>query len=250
MTSIALLFGINYIGFGEESGELKGCVNDVRNMTNFLTHKAHFDVVEQYTDEDDPTSVTGRAIIDKLEKLTKMSQEGNVDRVWVHYSGHGGGIRDRNGDERDGQDECILPVDYRTGGVITDDMLSAIIRQFHERTIVTMVFDCCHSGTIADLAYTYSGSKISVNNFAARCGADVCVISGCMDDQTAADAFNVRGRGVFSGAMSSCLLEAMASENNILKCIVLLRQKLASKKYTQHAVISSSRQIDSERALY
>ena len=244
MSSVAVLFGINYVGFGLDHGELRGCVNDVRNMARYLKEKARFDVVEQYTDEDDPAEVTGRAIVERLTDLARRTRSGEVDRVWVHYSGHGCGIRDRNGDEWDGQDECILPVDYRTKGVVTDDVLNRIVREFDGRAKVTMVFDCCHSGTIADLKYSYAGTSVMQNNFARTCAADVCLISGCTDDQTSADAFNVRGMGAFTGAMSSCLLDALASTAKTIECMRLVTRALKEKGFRQTARLSSSREVD------
>lgn len=37
-------------------------------------------------------------------------------------SGHGSQVKDRDGDEVDGFDEVILPVDFRKAGIITDDV--------------------------------------------------------------------------------------------------------------------------------
>lgn len=34
------------------------------------------------------------------------------DAVFTHYSGHGGKLRDDDGDEKDGYDETLVPVDY------------------------------------------------------------------------------------------------------------------------------------------
>ena len=35
---------------------------------------------------------------------------------WLKPSGHGGQTKDLDGDEEDGMDETILPVDYKTAG--------------------------------------------------------------------------------------------------------------------------------------
>ena len=47
-----------------------------------------------------------------------------TDSLFLHYSGHGGQTFDLNGDEEDGQDEFICPVD---GGIIVDDELKALL---------------------------------------------------------------------------------------------------------------------------
>lgn len=247
-TSKALLFGINYVG---TESALRGCANDVMNMGQFLREFGGFDDIQIYTDESDPSQVTGDAIYRHLERLARESAQGRVDRVWIHYSGHGGQVRDWSGDERDNMDECILPVDFAQRDVITDDSIKRILRMFHPDTKVTCVFDCCHSGTICDLKYNYeSCHKTCVNSFADPCKADVCVISGCMDKQTSADAYNVRGRHTFSGAMTSCLLDVMRYETKSILVFKELNTKLRYKGFEQVAQMSSSSDLDIAHTIY
>merc|ERR1712000_326242 len=76
--------------------------------------------------------------------------------------GHGGQMRDMDGDETDGKDELICPVDYNKpgGGCITDDWLrESFTKSAKLKNSQTMVvFDCCHSGTLLDLPYEYNSS--------------------------------------------------------------------------------------------
>ena len=44
------------------------------------------------------------------------------DSLFLHYSGHGGQTEDLDGDEEDGLDETILPVDFNQSGMIVDDV--------------------------------------------------------------------------------------------------------------------------------
>ena len=39
------------------------------------------------------------------------------------HAGHGGSVRDSSGDEEDGKDETMVPVDYETAGQIKDDVI-------------------------------------------------------------------------------------------------------------------------------
>jgi metacaspase-1 len=48
-------------------------------------------------------------------------------RYFFHYSGHGGQVKDDAGDEEDGFDETIMPVDFKTKGQIIDDELHALM---------------------------------------------------------------------------------------------------------------------------
>ena len=240
MKSKAILFGINYVY--TPSSRLRGCVNDVKNMGNYLSEKEHYDVVKIYTDEDDEKKTRGNSIINKIYKLALDSHRYKLKKVWIHFSGHGCGIDDRTGDESDGKDECILPSDYQQCGVITDDLIKRVLRHFHKNTTVTCVFDCCHSGTIGDLKYVYKNDRNCPEkiNKLSKCQSNICLISGCMDDQTSADAYNVQGKRQFSGAMTSCLLMVLKDEKNIHKVIRNLRQLLRQKRFTQYPILSSS----------
>lgn len=62
-----------------------------------------------------------------------------------------------DGDEEDGYDEVIYPVDFRQVGHITDDEMHRIMVQPLSAGVrLTAIFDSCHSGTALDLPYIYS----------------------------------------------------------------------------------------------
>jgi hypothetical protein len=71
--------------------------------------------------------------------------------------GHGGQTKDLDGDEDDGYDEVIYPVDFRQVGHIVDDEMHAImVTPLQPGVRLTAIFDSCHSGTALDLPYIYS----------------------------------------------------------------------------------------------
>jgi hypothetical protein len=71
--------------------------------------------------------------------------------------GHGGQTKDIDGDEDDGYDEVIYPVDFRTAGHIVDDEMHRIMVQPLQPGVrLTAIFDSCHSGSALDLPYIYS----------------------------------------------------------------------------------------------
>lgn len=72
-------------------------------------------------------------------------------------TGHGGQTPDLDGDEDDGYDEVIYPVDFRTQGHIVDDEMHRIMVQSLQPGVrLTAIFDSCHSGSALDLPYIYS----------------------------------------------------------------------------------------------
>lgn len=76
------------------------------------------------------------------------------DSLVFHFSGHGNNQTDLNGDEVDGFDETLLPVDHATSGVIVDDEINAtIVRPLPYGVKLHAIIDACHSGTVMDLPY-------------------------------------------------------------------------------------------------
>lgn len=242
----ALLFGLNYKG---TQAQLNGCINDVNNMKSWLVSNG-FDV-HVHTDEDVIRRTNACDILQELNNLAILTHQEKVEHVWIHYSGHGCAVRDLNHDERDGKDECLVPSDYRSHGLVKDDHIKNILRNFHKDTRVTFIADCCHSGTIADLKYRYvHANKVSESNI--TCPAHVVCISGCMDNQTSADAFNINNQHKFTGALTSCLLQVINTNPNIpiFELVTNVRNLLQSKHYSQYPQITSSYELSSRTTLF
>jgi hypothetical protein len=71
-------------------------------------------------------------------------------------TGHGGKLKDQDGDEKDGYDETLVPLDYGSAGQIRDDDLyNILVAPMKEGVFATCIMDCCHSGTVLDLPYTF-----------------------------------------------------------------------------------------------
>ncbi|KAF1950239.1 hypothetical protein CC80DRAFT_456012 [Byssothecium circinans] len=156
----ALLIGINYFG---QRGQLRGCINDVKNMSAYLN--SHFgykreDMVTLTDDQHNPMSQPTKSnILRAMHWLVKDARPN--DSLFFHYSGHGGQTKDLDGDEDDGYDEVIYPVDFRTAGHIVDDEMHRIMVQSLQPGVrLTAIFDSCHSGSALDLPYLYSTSGV------------------------------------------------------------------------------------------
>ena len=125
----ALLIGINYIGL---KGELRGCINDVNNMKSLIKSRGFTedqDHMRMLTDDqkDAKYQPTAKNITEGMKWLVSGAQPN--DSLFLHYAGHGSQIKDQDGDEEDGYDEVLIPVDYATGGVIVDDEMNRILVQ-------------------------------------------------------------------------------------------------------------------------
>ncbi|KAM4063758.1 caspase domain-containing protein [Hirsutella rhossiliensis] len=152
----ALLIGINYFG---QKGELRGCINDVHNVSNFLCERYNYkreDMVILTDDQSNPVMrPTKDNMIRAMQWLVKDAQPN--DALFLHYSGHGGQTEDLDGDEDDGFDEVIYPVDHQQNGHIVDDDIHAlVVKPLRPGVRLTAIFDSCHSATAMDLPYVYS----------------------------------------------------------------------------------------------
>jgi len=149
-TKRAVLIGINYTG---QQGQLSGCHNDVKNMKEYLIKIHQFEERNMTVLMDDGrhTNPTRANISQAYKDMVRFSVPG--DTVFAHYSGHGGRVVDTSGDEDDGYDETLIPVDFKRAGQITDDELFAnLVRPMPKGVLMTSLMDCCHSGT-----YFYCG---------------------------------------------------------------------------------------------
>eukprot|EP00537_Pseudo-nitzschia_pungens_P008091 CAMPEP_0172356604 /NCGR_PEP_ID=MMETSP1060-20121228/985_1 /TAXON_ID=37318 /ORGANISM="Pseudo-nitzschia pungens, Strain cf. cingulata" /LENGTH=299 /DNA_ID=CAMNT_0013076813 /DNA_START=78 /DNA_END=977 /DNA_ORIENTATION=+ len=176
----AVLIGINYVG---QQGELSGCHNDVKNIRSYLINEEGFKEKDMIVLMDDGynNDPTRNNIIDALNRIVSYSEAG--DTVFVHYSGHGGRARDNSGDEDDGYDETLIPVDFQSAGqIVDDDLYENLVLKMKEGVTVVVLMDCCHSGTALDLPYNIKSTESQMHategfNFSLLENADVAM--GC-----------------------------------------------------------------------
>jgi hypothetical protein len=218
----ALLIGINYT---DSECPLRGCHNDVQRM--YATVRKHLKAsVRVMTDEPpfDCNWPTRRNIVKALKRLAANRRR--CDRSIVHFSGHGTQIWDVSGDEPDGLDEALCPVNFESADMVADDTLANILlnsKTLPREHVTLCVMDCCHSGSVLDLGYSVKlptrtlNGKWRLNKQQHRAtdkSVGYCVMfSGCRDRQTSADAY-INQSQQFEGAMTNALMAA--TENGVL----------------------------------
>jgi hypothetical protein len=241
-TKRALLIGINYLK--STTARLSGCIEDIKNVQTMLIDAYGYPSENIIVLRDDIASKnpTRTTILNAL--LFIASVTGPNDEIWVHYSGHGSQIRDTDGDETDRQDETIVPVDYLTAGMISDDELFNIVKTIRGKAF--LVFDSCHSGSICDLQYSinYVSGAFSrtITSNKSIVNPNIVVFSGCRDAQTSADSFDTVMNEA-GGALTVSLL-AMLRKNkhsvDIMKLYNDVCYGLIKQQYAQIPVLSSS----------
>ncbi|KAJ7897632.1 peptidase C14, caspase domain-containing protein [Mycena olivaceomarginata] len=207
----ALCIGINYHG---QAHKLHGCINDAKHVFSFLVRRAGYKAEDIVVLTDDCPHARGQPtqqnILDAMEWLVADARP--HDMLFFHYSGHGGQTRDLEGDEVDGYDEVIYPLDYqRVGHIVDDKMHDIMVKPLPEGCRLTpRSVQSCHSGTVLgkpDIPCFAHHGRLKGRHISDRArkrkasSANVISLSGCKDGQTSADTF-ADGRAV--GGRESC----------------------------------------------
>ncbi len=150
-TKRALSIGIDAY---EKISVLDGCVNDVKLMRQVLTEVFGFDEANMTLLTNEQANRVN--ILAALDTLIEQTGEGDI--VVIHYAGHGSQMTDLEGDEPSGLDSTIMPVNSEgwsgDNHDITDDEIHLRLLKLGEKTdYITLIFDCCHSGTITRDAF-------------------------------------------------------------------------------------------------
>lgn len=142
MAKRAVLIGINK--YQVPGADLRGCVNDVNNLKKVLTEYYGFagKDITVLTD----LKATKKAMQAAIQKLIHGSKKGDV--LLLHYSGHGSNVPDDDGDEADKREEILCPTDLDWKDPFRDDWLRKTFDKLKAGVSLTVIMDCCHSGTI------------------------------------------------------------------------------------------------------
>lgn len=257
MAKRALLIGINR--YQIDGADLRGCVNDVKDLSAALVEFYGFSKKDITVLTDG--AATKKAMEAGIKALVRDSKKGDV--AVLHYSGHGSNVPDDNDDEADGRDEILCPTDLDWKDPLRDDWLRSTFDGLRDGVSFTAIMDCCHSGTNTreflppdapvkqrylpspwGLVAAESGrslprkvlSELRKSPPAARKVKDIVnadlpelLITGCRDTQTSADAF-IDGR--YNGALTYGLVSAIRTAKGKLtyqdlhdRIVAVLKQK-------------------------
>lgn len=169
-------------------------------------------------EETDPTRIpTKHNIRMAMFWLVQGCQPG--DSLVFHYSGHGGQQRNYTGDELDGYDETLCPLDFEIQGSIVDNEVNAtLVRPLPPGVKLHAIIDSCHSGTVLDLPYlcrmdrngrnTWEDHRPRNGTWKGTSGGEAISFSGCDDDQTSADTA-LLSKVTSTGVMTFAFIQAI-----------------------------------------
>jgi hypothetical protein len=247
MTKYAFLIGICY---DKTNKRLLGIKNDLVEMREILIQKFNFQPNNIFT-LSDVTKLpnisatylqpTKQRILELLELMTQILKPG--DRAVLYYSGHGT-LR--------GGKSCIVPMDSKSEGMITNDIIFQHLNRISKDVNVFSIFDCCNSGSICKLknhiydtsfrknleikplAYstldweTRQHTKIIAEN--GELNANIVCLSSCWDDQVSYDLIK-------NGALTLNLLTILKfynlSEMTFTELLKIVRGSLSFSRVKQ-----------------
>lgn len=214
----SLHVGLNAVDpshYGGWSGPLNACEFDAKDMME-LAKSQGFNSTLLLT-----KAATRNAVIGEMDKAAKALKAGDI--FLITYSGHGGQVPDRNGDEADSMDETWCLYD----GQLIDDETFHALGKFAAGVRILVLSDSCHSGTsikariLAERSfdpdrsprampdelvsrvyyankkfYDAIGSNPDLKNARGQVTATAVLISGCQDNQLSMD-------GPFNGAFTA-----------------------------------------------
>jgi hypothetical protein len=149
---IALTIGLNAVDpkhYEGWSGELVACEADARSMAG-IARRQRFTTSMLLTKR-----ATRRAVLGAIGRAAKSLRGGDI--FLVTYSGHGGQIPDRNGDEPDMEDETWCLYD----GELLDDELFDAWTTFAPGVRILVTSDSCHSGSVTRAAYAALAATVT-----------------------------------------------------------------------------------------
>jgi hypothetical protein len=137
---ISLHVGLNKIDpahYDGWNGALNACEFDVDAMKAIADSRG-FEPTTLLTE-----AATAAAVTAEIERAA--GELGPGDFFFLTYSGHGGQVRDTNGEEDDVTDETWLLYDRQ----LVDDELYALWAKFQPGVRIFVLSDSCHSGSVA-----------------------------------------------------------------------------------------------------
>lgn len=181
MTKKAFIFGSNYEG---TSNQLTSCVSDCQNVASKLSSKG-YTLTEQWSNY--PLNWT--TVSASLQSFLQGLRSG--DNAIIYWSGHGIELSDVDGDEPSGLDATLY---ISSTTYVRDDIIRGYLQQAAAGVKILCIFDCCHSGTMADLTYRLSDLSIVQEN-SNTFNADIITFGGSPDSGLS---YEMNGSGVLT----------------------------------------------------
>jgi hypothetical protein len=226
----ALVMGCNYTGTGNQ---LRGCIADSNRVVALLSSWG-FTCTQMTNLASGDLQMTKANILAKLSQF--LSGLASDETLIIYYSGHGALVSDVSGDEGGSNDSVIVPVDYLTSGVITDDEIRTELLKATQGKVFCF-FDSCNSGSVCDLRFNILSStyrtilstkrfydpkewnntfKLFENTSYTATNTQVLSLSGSRDNQLAWEIYD-KTSASWGGAMTFAAIQILKQDTPKIK---------------------------------
>jgi len=141
MARRAVLIGVNR--YQMPGLDLRGCVNDIKNLGQALTAYCGFSVQDIICLTD--LRATKKTMQLAIQELIASGKKEDV--LLFHYSGLGSNVPSENGEKASRRDQILCPTDLDWNDPLRDDWLRKTFYKLRSGVSLTVIMDCCHSGT-------------------------------------------------------------------------------------------------------
>jgi hypothetical protein len=206
---------------------------DVDHMRQFLTAQGFHDI-DEIKDVENPGGVTRDELLSALRSFVRRTVDQDLDSAIFYYSGHGSSVPGCN-PVKEATDECLVAADANNGGIVLDDEIRALLDLANPRTHILFVADCCESGTVCDMPYSYDGAgRTNHDPKMGTSASKVVVLTGCKDGQSSQEGtVNWLGGRAPSGYMTGALLRVLR-DNPKLRDSALATLTAVQRFLTKH----------------
>ncbi len=234
--------------------DLDGCVNDGRSIESIAVSRFQFSANQIDTLYNESASRDG--MLKAMNNLLDKSQPGDI--AFIYYAGHGSQVPNTLSKETDKKDESMVPSDTWKEGVgdIRDKELATIYNKFVDKGVkLTVIMDCCHSGSISRGSGETNPSKFRYMpdaNYDAKDGSEpippetrkegtFLIMSAAQDNEFAQEQRdeNNMPHGAFTIAFIQAL-EQQSADASVLNLFVSIRAILKSNGKKQEPVLGGS----------
>jgi len=141
MNKKALFIDIKYKNlYLETNSEIK-----ITEMAKLLKNVYNF-TNQVFLVENSEREPTKNNILEELNKL--YDEEEETSEIWIHYMGHSTTVLDERNELFE---KGLLPIDYESEGIITDEEIKDILLKFKCKVII--ILDCCYGNYGFNLGY-------------------------------------------------------------------------------------------------
>ncbi|HTL08818.1 MAG TPA: caspase family protein [Chitinophagaceae bacterium] len=262
----AFLTGINQ--YPDPRNVLRGCINDIHDMAEFLQKERGFDEANIRLLQD--AAATKENILNGLQWLLQDAAAG--DQLFFQYSGHGAQMPtlSTNG-EPDRLDEVICPYDFNwtDATALKDKEFNKLFASIPAGVSFIWVSDSCHSQDLSrevnladngifkmrsmqpppDIAQrtikVKASPKLKVQELAAIAPAlNLALISGCKSNQESADAvFKKRANGALTYFLLQALHSANGKTRSLRSLVTQVNEQLRKIKYPQQPQVEGNKTL-------